>query len=34
MSWEKVNLSVVRGRETQTKRNERDISCIAIAEYQ
>ena len=29
--WENFNLTVVRGSETQTKRKERSISCIAIA---
>ena len=28
-----LNLPVVRGSETQTKRKERGISCIAIAIY-
>ena len=30
--WENFNLPVVRGSETQTKRKERSISCIAIAD--
>ena len=30
--WENFNLTVVRGSETQTKRKERSISCIAIAD--
>ena len=29
--WENFNLPVVRGSETQTKRKEGSISCIAIA---
>ena len=29
--WENFNLPVVRGSETQTKRKECSISCIAIA---
>ena len=30
--WENFNLPVVRGSETQTKRKECSISCIAIAD--
>ena len=30
--WENFNLPVVRGSETQTKRKEGSISCIAIAD--
>ena len=30
--WENFNLPVIRGSETQTKRKERSISCIAIAD--